>query len=116
MRPTRDAHVYCYLQDETSRITRFFPNRFARDSLVPAAKPLLLPGPMRFQLTMNAKGMKETIACFATQRDIASALPAQMIGTDFEPLVVGSIDQIRGAFAIASGGAVAEETFHVQAK
>jgi hypothetical protein len=116
VRPTRDAHIYCYLQDETSRITRFFPNRFSRDSLVPAAKPLLLPGAMRFQLTMNAKGVKETIACFATQRDISTVLPAQMVGTDFEPLVVGSIDQIRSAFANASGGTAAEETFYVQAK
>jgi hypothetical protein len=39
-----------------------------------------------------------------------------MVGTDFEPLVVGSIDQIRSAFASVSGGAVAEETFHVQVK
>jgi hypothetical protein len=116
VRPTRDAHVYCYLQDETSRITRFFPNRFSRDSLVPADRPLVLPGPMRFQLTMNAKGVKETIACFATQRDISTALPAQMVGTDFEPLVAGSIDQIRGAFANASGGALAQEIFDVQAK
>ena len=116
VRPTRDAHVYCYLQDETSRIMRFFPNRFARDSLVPAAKPLLLPGPMRFQLVMNEKGVPETIACFATQRDLSITLPASMFGTDFEPLVVGSLDQIRSAFANAAGGAVAEQTFHVQAK
>src|SRR5207248_9782956 len=92
VRPTRDAHVYCYLQDETSRIMRFFPNRFARDSLVPAAKPLLLPGPMRFQLVMNTNGVPETIACFATQRDVSTALPASMLGIDFEPLVAGSID------------------------
>ena len=116
VRTTRDAHVYCYLQDETSRIMRFFPNRFARDSLVPAAKPLLLPGPMRFQLVMNEKGVPETIACFATQRDISTALPANMFGTDFDPLVVGSIDQIRSAFAGAAEGAVAEGRFHVQAK
>jgi hypothetical protein len=113
---TRDAHVYCYLKDETSRITRFFPNRFSRDSLVPAAKPLLLPGAMRFQLSMNPKGVKETIACFATQRDVSAALPAQVVGMDFEPLAVKSIDQLRSAFANASGGALAEETFHVQVK
>ncbi|HWJ01134.1 MAG TPA: DUF4384 domain-containing protein [Burkholderiales bacterium] len=113
---TRDAHVYCYLQDETARITRFFPNRFSRDSLVPAAKPLLLPGSMRFQLSMNPKGVKETIACFATERDVSTALPAQVIGTDFEPLAVKSIDQLRSAFANASGGALAEEKFNVQAK
>ncbi len=25
--PGQDAHVYCYLQDETRRIQRFYPNR-----------------------------------------------------------------------------------------
>ena len=116
VRPSEDAYVYCYLQDEKAKITRFYPNRFAKDSLVLAAKPLTLPGGMRFQLAMNPKGVKETVSCFATKRDVATALPGSMLGTDFEPLVVGSIDQIRNAFAAATGGAVAEETFHVQAK
>jgi hypothetical protein len=30
-------HVYCDLQDESARITRFFPNRFAKDSLLAAS-------------------------------------------------------------------------------
>jgi hypothetical protein len=71
---------------------------------------------MRFQLSMNTKGVKETIACFATQGDVSTALPAQVVGTDFEPLAVKSIDQLRSAFVKASGGALAEETFHVQDK
>ena len=36
VRANRDAYVYCYIQDETSRITRFYPNRFAQDSLLAA--------------------------------------------------------------------------------
>ena len=38
--PSQDAHVYCYLQDEDAKVIRFFPNRFARDSRIAAAKPL----------------------------------------------------------------------------
>ena len=116
VRPTRDAHVYCYLQDESAKITRFYPNRFSRDSLVSASKPLVLPGPMRFQLVMNSKGVKETIACFATQRDVMADLPKGVVGVDFEPLPVASLEQVRSAFVNTSGGAVAQETFHVQAK
>ena len=116
VRPTRDAHVYCYLQDETAKITRFYPNRFAKDSLVLASKPLSLPGQMRFQLAMNAKGVPETIACFATQRDVMADLPKGVVGVDFEPLSVASLDQIRNAFVSTTGGAVAQETFHVQAR
>ena len=116
VRPSVDSYVYCYLQDENAKITRFYPNRFAKDSLVPAAQPLRLPGAMRFEFVMNTKGVKETVSCFATRRDVSIALPGQVVGTDFEPLAVRSIDQIRTAFAAASGGAVAEESFHVQAK
>jgi len=116
VRPTRDAHVYCYLQDESGKIMRFYPNRYARDSLVPAARPLALPGAMRFQLVMNAKGVAETIACFATPADVMARLPLAAVGTDFEPLAIGSLDQLRGAFAAAAAGSFVQETLHVQAR
>jgi Domain of unknown function (DUF4384) len=115
VQPSSDAHVYCYLQDENAKITRFYPNRFARDSLVSAAGPLSLPGRMRFQLAMNTKGAKETFACFATRRDVLSDLPAQVAGTDFEPIAATSMDQVRLAFAGVTRGAMAQETLHVQA-
>jgi hypothetical protein len=115
VQPSSDAHVYCYLQDEHAKITRFYPNRFARDSLVSAAGPLPLPGRMRFQLAMTTKGAKETIACFATRRDVLSDLPAQVAGTDFEPIAATTMDQVRAAFAGVTRGAMAQETLHVQA-
>jgi hypothetical protein len=116
VRPNRDAHVYCYLQDETAKITRFYPNRFARDSFVPASKPLALPGTMRFALAMNAKGVPETIMCFAAPRDVLADLPKTVVGIDFEPLAVSTLDQIRTAFVATGGSTIAQETFHVQAK
>ncbi len=116
VQPSRDAHVYCYLQDETAKFTRFFPNRFVRDSLVPASRPLAIPGTMRFQLLMNERGAAETVACFATDRDVAAELPQNVLGTDFDPLAVGSLEQIRRAFYQATTGAFAQETFRVQAK
>ena len=116
VQPSRDAHVYCYLQDETAKFTRFFPNRFVRDSLVPASRPLAIPGTMRFQLLMNERGAPETVACFATDRDVAAELPQNVLGTDFDPLAVGSLEQIRRAFYQATTGAFAQETFRVQAK
>jgi len=116
VKPTRDAFVYCYLQDENGKLTRFFPNRFAKDAMVSASKPLSLPGTMRFALTMNDRGAKETIACMATGRDVLKDLPANVVGTDFEPLPLSSLDQVRAAFTKASGSTVALETLHVQAK
>jgi Domain of unknown function (DUF4384) len=116
LQPQADKHVYCYLQDENARITRFYPNRFAKDSLVASAKPVTLPGPMRFALTMNRKGAPETVSCFATPRDVSTQLPQAALGVDFEPLQVASLDQLRGAFAAASAGSLTQEVLHVQAK
>lgn len=114
--PNQDAHVYCYLRDENAQIRRFFPNRFSRDSLVPANQALALPGSMRFQLVMNTKGAQETVLCFATAGDILQQLPSSVVGVDFEALPVASLDQIRDAFQTASGGLLAQEQFHVQPK
>lgn len=114
--PSQDAHVYCYLQDEEAKVIRFFPNRFARDSRIAAAQPLTLPGAMRFQLTMNQKGVPETISCFATPRDVLASLPQTLVGTDFEPLPGATLDLIRAAFDKVSGGTLAQENFRVQTK
>ncbi|HSW20039.1 MAG TPA: DUF4384 domain-containing protein [Ramlibacter sp.] len=114
--PSQDAHVYCYLQDEDAKVMRFFPNRFARDSRIAAARPLTLPGAMRFQLTMNQKGVSETIACFATPHDVLPSLPQTLVGTDFEALPGATLDLIRAAFDKASGGKLAQENFRVQPK
>lgn len=116
IKPTQDAHVYCYLQDDKGQVQRFYPNRFARDSLVPAARPLALPGSMRFQLVANERGASETVACFATARDVAQQLPQAVLGTDFETLPGASLEQVRTAFTQASQGALAQESFHVQPK
>jgi hypothetical protein len=71
---------------------------------------------MRFQLTMNTKGVPETISCFATQRDVMASLPQVLVGTDFEPLPGATLELIRSAFLKASGGTLAQENFRVQAK
>ena len=50
---SHDAHVYCYLQDETRRIKRFYPNRFNKNAAVKADAPLEIPGKMRFEIVAN---------------------------------------------------------------
>lgn len=116
VRPTRDAHVYCFLQDEDRRIVRFFPNRFQRDSRVSTATGVQLPGAGKYQIVMNSRGQPETIACFATERDVLAQLPDGMGGSDFDPLPVKSLDQVRIAFAKASRGELAHDMFVVQPK
>jgi hypothetical protein len=113
---TRDAHVYCYLQDEDRKIQRFFPNRFARDAFVKAGTPLQLPGEMRFQFVANSKGVREQVACFGAERDLMPELPGAVVGTDFENLSVSSLERIRDAYRRVAGTDLAEGNFNVDVR
>jgi hypothetical protein len=116
IKPSRDAHVYCFLRDENQKIQRFHPNRFARDSLVRAGTPLQVPGSMRFQIVANDKGRTETVACYATDRDVMKDLPAAVTGTDFENLSVASLDQVKSAFAAASSTGVGQAYLNIEVR
>ncbi len=111
--PSQDAHVYCYLQDEARRIVRFYPNRFNTSALVRAAAPLEMPGSMRFELAANKLQVPETIACFASERDVIGSLPASVVGDDFAALPVASLDAVRQAFARAAADGLAEGRFEI---
>jgi len=116
VRPTRDAYVYCYLQDEDRKVTRFFPNRFQRDARVAAGTTLHLPGAMRFEILMNARGAPETVACFATETDVLARLPSGVDAGDLAPLPVDSMEQVHGAFARASRGSFVGDSFLMRAR
>ena len=113
---SRDAHVYCYLRDENAAIQRIFPNRFTKDALVSASSKLELPGQQRFQIVANTKGVRETVACYAAERDVMADLPPAVSGTDFAPLALTSLEQIRNAFAATTRNRFAEDSFHVDIK
>jgi serine/threonine protein kinase len=110
---SRDAHVYCYLQDETRRILRFYPNRFSKSALVRADAPLEIPGTMRFEIVANTRNVAETVACFASERDVMAKLPTAVVGIDFASLQATSLDQVRSAFARVAGDTLTEASFRV---
>lgn len=114
--PSRDAFVYCFHQDEQRRIRRFFPNRFQSEARVSAAGGLHLPGDMRFEIAMNARGTPETVTCFATESDVWARLPARLALPDFAPLPLTTLEQLRSAFADAARGAVAQDSFVMRAR
>lgn len=111
--PSRDANVYCYMQDEDRKVRQVFPNRFHRDSRVSASSGLQLPGAMRFEISMNPRGQRETLLCMAAPRDLAPSLSPRIAGRDFEPLAVQSLDEVRRAFQLVSGGQLAADQFHM---
>jgi eukaryotic-like serine/threonine-protein kinase len=111
--PSHDSHVYCYLQDEARRVVRFYPNRFNPNALVRADAPLEIPGSMGFELVANSRKVTETIACFASERDLAGELPADVYGGDFAKLPVASLDDISSAFARDAGQGVAQARLRI---
>lgn len=116
VKPDGDAHVYCYLQDENRRVVRFYPNRFQRSAQVKAAQPLQIPGKMGFELVANTLGATETVACFASERDLSAELPVSVVGADFAKLPVASIDEVREAFARVATDALAQGTLRIDVR
>jgi hypothetical protein len=111
-----DMHLYCYLQDASRRIVRFYPNRFTPASFVPAGSVLKLPGTMKFQINAPARGQKETIACFGSAQELSTELPATVYASDFAPLGLQSLDDVHAAFTKASRQPFALGVFHVESK
>ena len=111
---TTDAHVYCYLQDESKNVLRIYPNRFSPDARVHAGQPLSIPGRMRFELVANRKKALETVACFAADRDVIGELPAAVFGTDLASLPVDSLDEVGRAFARVAPERLAQARLRVQ--
>ena len=113
---SRDAYVYCYLQDEARHILRFYPNRFSKDSLVKAGAPLEVPGRMRFELVANALDVIETVTCFASERDIKDKLPEALIGSDFTSLQVASLEELQASFARVAAETLTHASFRIEFK
>jgi hypothetical protein len=111
--PSQDTHVYCYFESDDGSITRFFPNRFAPDSLVTSAAPVTLPGTMPFRLYASEQGLTERIACFTSPKPLMSKLPADVKGIDFESLPVRSLEQIQAAFEQIVGNDLGGRYFEI---
>ena len=116
VQPSEDSHVYCYLQDETRRILRFYPNRFQPSPFVRASQPLEIPGKMRFELVANSLKATETVACFASDRNLSAELPAAVVGKDFANLPVASLDEVRDAFARSAADTLVEGRFQIDVR
>jgi Domain of unknown function (DUF4384) len=94
----RAAHLYCYLEDESGAVQRFFPNRFVPDAKVTAGQPMLIPGTARFKLEANRNGQKERILCVAAARDVLLEMPAKVVGNDFNRLPVQRLEEVLQAY------------------
>lgn len=102
--PSRDAYIYCFMQDENKKIARFFPNRFSKDALVSARSGIQLPNGKQFSIHANRKGVQEQIMCFGANRDVYPDVVAAIGGGDIDvPSQLQSLQQIQDVFQKAAG-------------
>jgi hypothetical protein len=107
VQPSRDAYVYCFLLDEDRHVVRFFPNHFQREARVGTASGLKLPGKMPFEIALNAHAAPQTVACFATERDVLPRLPTAPGADNFTPQPFAALDEVRSALQDATDGVFA---------
>ena len=112
----RPGYLYCYLQDESDKISRVFPNHYQANNQIAPGTKIELPGKMPFSFVANSKKVAETMACFSTSSDIAAKLLPDAWGSDLEPLNIGSFDALSSAFATASDGKVGLGVVYVKVK
>ncbi|MFN0301550.1 MAG: DUF4384 domain-containing protein [Burkholderiales bacterium] len=106
---SESSYLYCFIQSPSNgKIQRIFPNRFVRDPRVEANQPLVLPGAQGFKVLAGGEDARQQIVgCLATARELYNELPPQLRWGDFEDIRLGTLEEIRDAFAVVSKGPVA---------
>lgn len=110
--PSRDAYVYCFMQDENRKVARFFPNRFTKDALVSAKTGIQLPNGKQFSMQANNKGLQEHIMCFGTGKDVYANVVSAIGGGDIDvPTQIQSLNEIKSVFEKAAGPTLGVASF-----
>lgn len=116
IRANRSGYLYCYYQDESGSLLRFFPNRFQGDAYVTPEMSLEVPGAMPFQIVAATRGVSERVGCFLTRRDVLDELPDRIRAADFEALERVSMADLREGIHSVAGGEVAEAEIDLAAR
>lgn len=111
-----DGYVYCFYEDGNHAITRVFPNRFERNSLLNSHKELLLPGTSPFEMSASTEGRTEAVTCIRTSRDVMNELPDAVKVLDFVKLQVTNMNEIRESFTTLEGADVTSNTFEIKTR
>jgi curli biogenesis system outer membrane secretion channel CsgG len=97
---SHDAYAYCYYQDANGIVARIFPNRFQPDARLAANTPVSIPGQdASFEIVFDKPGIREEVACLASEIEIGLALPDPLKQEDLTPLPFDSLDKVVAVFA-----------------
>lgn len=94
----QDAYLNCYYRQADGVALRFFPNRYmSTDNKVMAGELNILPRSDRISFTMKEPEGEEKLHCFATDKPVASKLPAAL-ATDLTPIQPADFRNLSAAF------------------
>jgi len=110
----QDAHIYCYFENQNGEVIRLFPNRFSSESFISKSQSLVLPGNSPFNMNASNDGISERFACFSTEHDVMNYMPEDVVGTDFEPLPVKSLEEVRKTYIEISEFDVSDTFFDIR--
>jgi hypothetical protein len=109
VRNSTDAYVYCFYQDDSGSIQRFYPNRFSKDSFMTGGAALRLPGNLPFKFHASKRGIAERVACYAAEQDVLSQVETLRRSQDFEPIKAASLKDIGASLRLVSQQRLAEK-------
>lgn len=104
---SRASYMYCFMQEAAGAVVRLLPNSTNPSALLSANQAIRIPDWMSptpgFIMDATSPGT-ESVACFATDQDVSTRLPALLLSPALVALPdVQSIEALNQAFAINAG-------------
>ena len=91
---SKDAYVYCYMQQYNGDIYQIFPTPFHGSNRLYANQIIDLPGDSRLKITADSPGPREEIQCVGHEPDKMKNLSQSLQNRTFERLSYPSLNKI----------------------
>ena len=96
----QDSRIHCYYEDSAGTVTRLFPNRYRKDSMIYAGEILVLPESNQWQLLAPLAGKTDHVMCIALAPEENNTKP---LLPDLLPIVATSFSEIKKRYKAAAG-------------
>jgi hypothetical protein len=105
----RDAWLYCFYLQGDGRLFKFFPNVYHRVAWLTGGRKHRVPGEIfPFELNITEPPGKESLTCFASNRNVTSELPRELQEMEMSTLPLGTAKQLAEIFRNIPDAAVTE--------
>jgi hypothetical protein len=95
----RDAWLYCFYRQVGGRLFKFFPNVHHRVAWLAGGRTHRVPGEIYpFDLNITEPPGKESLTCFAANRNVTSDLPEELRELDLSPVPSGTAKRLGEIF------------------